>query len=501
MCVLMYTMIAGQFAKVYGGGMDDEAFRFTTCDAGFFITGSTWSYSQGNDDYLMLMADTLGNILWSEALGDTGGELGFAILSKGQNFLLAGGSTSYGVGDWDVFLAEVDNQGTFQWVKTYGGSRADGATFINELSDGGYLLGGGTTSWGEGGKEILIMKLDANLDVEWARAIGGAGDEGVISGVGVSDGYVLSGLSSSWGAGFDDMILIKLDSNGDLSWAKAYGGAWDDTAYTVIPVGDSLLVAGVSSSLGSGNLDIVLMKLSASGEVIWAKAYGGPEFDKVFSCKPTSDGGYLMAGATESFWGQDDDLLLIKVDHNGEVEWVRGLGGDDSDFGMDVLETDNGYAVLGGMSSYGAGEWDYFLMTLDENGDYSGCIMDTNITPVDISNITITELSPGFLDITDSLIGIDTTLEARSVTLESSDVCPPAVQESAGEPSRKQVQVLYSSNGVIFRSDILVPLYLYASDGRLLKISAIVPGDNRVMLSHGVYFWKAGSYSGTFVIR
>ena len=499
--MIIAALLGGYFARVYGGSNNDEAFRLHQASDGFYITGSTWSYTQGNDDYLIMKIDTSGQLLWAVAVGDTGGELGLSVTetpSSNGEILLAGGTTSYGAGYWDLFLGTISPDGQLTSSKVMGGSDADGATFVTRTSDGGYLVCGATRSWGEG-DNVLVVKLDGSLNPVWARSIGGPGDEEAVAAVETEDGYVVVGLTSSWGAGYDDMLVLKLNTDGQLLWAEALGGVWDDTAYSVARLDDGgLLVAGVSSSTGLGNLDIVLLELGPRGGLRWAKAYGGPEFDKLFNMRPVN-GGFGLIGATESYFGQDDDLLFFKVNSEGHVLWATGFGGDSTDFGSDFAEVPTGFVLLGGYESQGAGGWDYFLVSVDWGGGYPDCAMrPENLLERDVTGlITVTNLYS--IEVLDAQLEVsDASFQARQVTSEVQvqDVCEP--QGVAETPS--PVRVIGSVGGLEFSADRPLRLSVYGVDGRLIK-SLRVSGQGFVSLRPGVYLWEAGGRSGVVAVR
>jgi len=155
-----------------------------------------------------------------------------------------------------------------------------------------------------------------------------------------------------------------------ISFAKTYGGTNYDKAYSVKQTYDGgYIVAGYTASFGAGGFDIFLIKTDASGNVQWAKTYGGTSDDVAFSVQQTSDGGYIVAGAAASF-GVGVDIFLIKTDANGNVQWAKTYGGTSTDLAESVRQTsDGGYIVAGHTYSFGAGGRDIFLIKTDANGN------------------------------------------------------------------------------------------------------------------------------------
>jgi hypothetical protein len=207
------------------------------------------------------------------------------------------------------------------FAKTYGGTYTDWAYSVQRTSDGGYILAGYTYSFGAGGFDIFLIKTDANGNIIWAKTYGGTDWDVARSVQQTSDGgYIVAGWTRSFGTGYYDIFLIKTDANGNIIWAKAYGGTNNDTAYSVQQTSDGgYIVAGRTGSFGAGGLDIFLIKTDANGNIQWAKTYGGTDWDEAFSVQQTSDGGYIVAGTTWSFGAGGPDIFLIKTDANGNI--------------------------------------------------------------------------------------------------------------------------------------------------------------------------------------
>ncbi|MFZ8835354.1 MAG: hypothetical protein ACO2O5_14355, partial [Candidatus Caldipriscus sp.] len=189
------------------------------------------------------------------------------------------------------------------FAKTYGGTGDDRASYVLQTSDGGYIVVGDIGSLGADSFDIFLVKTDANGNIIWAKTYGGTVDEYAHSVLQTSDGgYIVAGETRSFGAGYRDIFLIKTDASGNLQWAKTYGGTYWDVAYSVQQTSDGgYIVAGETYSFGAGGRDIFLIKTDASGNVQWAKTYGGTDEDWARSVQQTSDGGYIVAGVTRSF--------------------------------------------------------------------------------------------------------------------------------------------------------------------------------------------------------
>ncbi len=182
----------------------------------------------------------------------------------------------------------------------------------------------------------------------------------------------MAGYTSSFGAGRNDLFLVKLSSIGSLDWAKAVGGSYEDRGYSVIQTSDDgYALAGYTESFGAGSSDLFLVKLNSTGSLDWAKAVGGTDSDHGYSVVQTNDGGYAVAGYTSSFGAGGSDLFLVKFDSTGSVEWAKAVGGISGDVGNSVIQTtDNGYVVMGVTRSFGAvpPTYDLFLVKFNSTG-------------------------------------------------------------------------------------------------------------------------------------
>ena len=234
---------------------------------------------------------------------------------------MAGATNSFGVGSYDILLIKADANGNIIWSKTYGGTNYEDAYFVQQTSDGGYIVAGVTNSFGAGGHDIFLIKTDASGNLQWAKTYGGTNYDYAYSVQQTSDGgYIVAGLTTSFGASGYDIFLIKTDGNGNIIWAKTYMGIYEDGAYYVQQTSDGgYILTGYTSSFGAGDYGIFLIKTDANGNIIWTKTYGGTGDEQAYSVKQTSDGGYIVAGRTRSFGAGSWDVFLVKTDANGNI--------------------------------------------------------------------------------------------------------------------------------------------------------------------------------------
>ncbi|MEF3167806.1 MAG: hypothetical protein K6360_00500 [Deltaproteobacteria bacterium] len=187
-------------------------------------------------------------------------------------------------------------------------------------------MAGKTWSFGAGGYDFWVIKLDANGNVAWQKTYGGTNTDEAWSIQQTTDGgYIVAGGTGSFGAG-GDLWVIKLDASGNVAWQKTYGGPRYEYATSIQQTSDGgYIVAGLTYSFGTGDADFWVLKLDASGNVTWQKTYGGPRYEYATSIQQTSDGGYIVAGGTGSF-GAGSDFWVIKLDANGEIPGCGLMG-------------------------------------------------------------------------------------------------------------------------------------------------------------------------------
>jgi len=219
-------------------------------------------------------------------------------------------------------------QGEVTWAVTIGGSGADGARAICGTGNGGYLLAGYTFSEGSGDADMWVVRTDSEGAVEWTRAIGGTGTEYAYGCVATDDGFIITGYTTSFGAGSKDVYLVKLDFNGKEQWSKTYGGTSWDVGQSVCVTGDGgLLICGFTHSSGAGEEDIYVVSTDRDGQEIWSRTYGGARFELGHSIYECADGS-IMVGATTGTFGPEgnSNAYLLKLDKDGSEIWSGAFG-------------------------------------------------------------------------------------------------------------------------------------------------------------------------------
>jgi arginine repressor len=279
---------------------------------------------------------------------------------------------------------KLDSNENIIWQKTLGGSDDDRAYSIQQTKDGGYVVAGYSSSndgdvKSENQAYCWIVKLDQNGNIIWQNKIGD-----LIYGQSIKQttdgGYVIVGDSPT-----NDFGIVKIDSNGNVSWQKSFGGKSRGAAYSVQQTTDGgYVVAGytysndISFTNNQGSADYWIVKLDASGNMIWQKTFGGADSEHAYNIQQTADGGYIVAGETWSADGNDFHRIInywiIKLDINGNIIWQKTLGGSGYDEAYSIKQTrDGGYIIAGYTGSNELSGFDtgyvYLIVKLDAKGN------------------------------------------------------------------------------------------------------------------------------------
>jgi predicted secreted protein len=274
---------------------------------------------------------------------------------------------------------------------TYGGTNDDRAYALVQTSDGGYALAGWTNSFGAGSYDFWLVKTDAAGTMQWNTTYGGTASDRAYALVQTTDGgYALAGNTQSFGAGWSDFWLVKTDASGNMMWNQTYGGTDWDYAYALVQTTDGgYALAGYTDSFGAGGSNFWLVKTDTNGNMQWNMTYGGTNDDRVYALVQTSDGGYALAGWTNSFGAGGSNFWLVKTDTNGNMQWNQTYGGTNNDQAYALVQTtDGGYALAGYTYSFGAGSYDFWLVETDASGNVGG--VESGLAWIDSSANTIT---------------------------------------------------------------------------------------------------------------
>jgi hypothetical protein len=284
-------------------------------------------------------------VMFQKAIGGTNNDNGNYVKQTNEGgYIIAAGTSSYSIGYSDIYLIKSDSVGNILWKKTYGATGPDGVGALALTSDGGYLLAGSTSSFGAGGNDVLLLKTDGNGDTLWAKTYGDTANESFLSIDMTSDGgYILVGSTNSSGAGNNDVYLLKTDSVGNLMWARTYGGPLNDNGVTVLQTSNGYIISG-SSEDSTGQYRVYLIKTNSNGSVTWSEilavglnCYGG-------SVLLASDGGYFI------FVSFIDHIEILKINSVGNFIWGKHLYSNAPVIGRSMQPTSDGGFIITGQT-------------------------------------------------------------------------------------------------------------------------------------------------------
>ena len=376
MCVTnMPELVKAQttWTETYGGsGYDSFASMQRTADNGYIFVGSTSTYGAGETDVWLLKTDGDGVEQWNQTFGGSDYDNGLSVQQTTDGgYIFTGRTKSYGAGIHDVWLIKTDGNGVEQWNQTFGGNTYDVGHSVQQTADGGYIVTGYTESYGAGNSDLWLIKVDGSGTEQWNQTIGGSGwDEGFSVLQTTAGDFIIAGYTDSYGAGGNDVWLVKTDASGTEQWNKTFGGTSGDLGLFVQQTIDNgFIISGYTESYGEGSADIWLVKTDNNGTEQWNQTFGGSDWDEGFCVQQTTDGGYIITGRTKSYGAGNYDVWLIKTNETGTEQWSHVFGCSEIDEGRSVLQTaDTGFIVAGFTGSYGAGYHDAWIIKTDASG-------------------------------------------------------------------------------------------------------------------------------------
>ncbi|MBN2245986.1 MAG: hypothetical protein JW755_09085 [Candidatus Aminicenantes bacterium] len=401
----------GQWVRQFSeAGSEYPRAIFATSDGSIFFAGYTEiNNNNGYSWILKLSAD-------GEKLGVNSYKIGWGTPNSKDEildvyndedgfFIFAGNTEAYpqyvSVATKQMFLYKVTYEGDIVWTKVIGSELSSSFIDVYGTSDGGCLAAGYSYSLSTGSKDVTLVKLDSDGEVEWQRSYGGNGNDEPCDVYPTDDGgYIFAANSYSFYPFNGDFWLVKVKEWGDVEWEKTYGRYNEDKIYSFdITADGGYIMAGESLSGDPGNSDIWILKLSASGDILWQKAYKQGERSRADCVIALPEGGYAVVG---TFKEQNrKEIVFFKLSEQGEIIWLKKISTslpDEETFqdsACDLTQSaDGGYGVLGLTETAQISDKYVLVIKVLSSGDMINCNylkagnlseVDTKIVPIESS--------------------------------------------------------------------------------------------------------------------
>jgi hypothetical protein len=381
------------FQRTYGTEDEETGLSVMQTSDGGFVVAADASLGGGFSYHWFIRTDDQGDTLWTQTcVYGLASEMYSCTQTSDGGFVVVGATHPAGGGALDAYLIRFDAEGGLRWAQEYGGSKDELGCSVQQTSDGGYIVVGSTDSRPGGVDGVYLFKTGPNGDTVWTRVFSGAHKAYGRSVKQTSDsGYVIAGYTMEGSPETADILLARTNADGDTLWTRTYGGpSWESGECVEITADGGYVIAGTTCSFGAGADDVYLIKTDANGDTLWTRTYGGADHDQGFAVRQTSDGGYVVVGGTFSFGMGDGDVYLVKTDADGDVVWSRTFGDVYQEYGYDVLQTgDGGYAITGETWSYGAGRSDVYLIKTDSLGSVDA-VEEPKTSPTRAPSLSLT---------------------------------------------------------------------------------------------------------------
>lgn len=382
--------VALQWNKTWGGSNSEEGYGITSDGGGnIYYTGYTQSYGASYSDIIILRYDRYGNKQWNKTWGGSGIDEGKDIAyNNSENLYITGYTESHGAGNSDVVLLKYDTSGNLLWYKTWGTSEYEGGDGIAVGNSGGIYITGTMYNPSTNSMDIILLKYNSTGDLQWSQIWGFNNDEyGTDIAIDPSENIYITGYSENTTAGTAEVVLLKYNSAGILSWAKTWSGSFNEGDGIALDSSGNIYITGRTNHFGAGNFDILVLKYDSSGNLLWNKTWGGSAYDEGMGITTDNLGNIYITGYVANYDTYASALVILKYSSVGILEWYEICDYSNLEEGYGIIsENSKDLYIIGVTNSFGAGNNDAFLLkyskvpdpphldTISPNPDYDGII-------------------------------------------------------------------------------------------------------------------------------
>ncbi len=393
--VFSWQQIFGQgFQKLYGGKNQESATIAVPAEGeNIYFLGATTSDGAGDADISMVKIDKMGKKIWARTYGSTNWDAPTDMAKSQDGVAIIASSRSFSIDQSNnILFLKTDTAGAVLWSKIFSTGVNSNSGYLVSTHDGGYAFTGTARVNGLG--KVLLIRTNSNGDTLFTRVYGSNTTDNV--GIDIEQtadhGFIISGKSVV--SNYSDALLIKTDSLGHIQWTKGYGSTkWEEGAAVKVTADNGFLVCGTTNGYGQGSYDILVMRLDAAGNVTWTKAYGGPELEAGYSIKEHPDKSIILSGYTSSFgyghsmvgtsippdsyrvMGNDSiNLFIMKLDALGDTIWAQSYGHGRQDEGFHFSDMpDGGFLMTGYSYSFNQSDSSQMMLVRTDSSGFSGC--------------------------------------------------------------------------------------------------------------------------------
>jgi len=387
---------AGTFQKIFGGNKSEIGVGVEIVDDNLFVVSNTFSYGAGKRDVMLNKLDNQGEIIWTKIMGTPKRNLSAGIKKSGDNLLLFGQTVQNNTSNLtdDVFLWKYDLNGNMIWEQFYGGKTNDEDEHMGNftpLENGEIAFTAYNLQQPYADDSGIVVKTNNLGEIIWGsqfkNKIPNQDPEQIHNIIAYKDNLFASGNIVYSNSKESPFFFMKLDQNGQLAWWKYYNienkingfysaGDTDNVLHS-LENGDFLLIGQIEYS--ESNRDILLIKVDENGNTLWAKSMGGNGKEMIYSSFQDDNGMIYLGGRTNSMGADKLDGLIIKMDAEATILWTKTYGGVKDDVFREIKQANNGDIIaIGNTESFGAKESDIYLVRTDSEGHIfgGGCVSD-----------------------------------------------------------------------------------------------------------------------------